>query len=263
MGSESSQAGGGEEVATGARSGEVAALARGVVAAVAFATGAQPGDAEAAARLARGMLFLPAIGFAIGLGAGALAAALARWIPPLAAAPLIVGLLLAVQRAAPARAIAEGVARDGAPVGGRGLAAASAAIAALLVLQALAIASLAGSALVLGLALAVMLGRWAIVVQAYGSVPAPGDAIAAALVPRIEFREFGVASVSAMAIALALANAVGVVLVVGSAAVAIGLRIAAHRRRGGVALGPMVAGGMVVETAALLVASALARAIGG
>jgi hypothetical protein len=261
-GSEPSQAGRKDATPAakpGAGATGVAELARGLVAAGSFVLGATPADARAIADLARGALFLPVLGFGLGLAIGVGAAEAIERLPAVAVAPLVVAVLLAVQRAAPARALAEGAAS----AGGAGVALASAGLALSFVVKALAIASLEGTALVLALALAVMLGRWAIVVQAYGSIPAPGDDFAAALVPRIEFREFGFASVSAMAIALMLANAVGVVLVIASATVAVGLRILAHGRRGGVSRPWILAGADAVETTALALAALLAFALAG
>src|SRR5581483_5237609 len=226
-------------------------------------TGRMPVGADEIADLARGAMFLPAIGLALGLAVGAIAAAAAARAPALAIAPAAVALLVAVQRAAPAAATVDAIASLRGEPGGVVVALASLAVAAALATEAVAIALVGGPALALAVGLAVMLGRWASVVHAYGSLPAPDDPFAAALVGGVEFREFAIASVSAMALALGLANAVGVVLVVTAAAVAIALRIALHRARGGVTRASIVASGLAAETATLVAAAAVARLLAG
>ena len=100
-------------------------------------------------------------------------------------------------------------------------------LAALLAAKLAALEALGEHALGISLMLASMLARWALVVQAYGSIPMVADPFATALTRSLKFREFGTASVSAMALTLVLANAVGLVLLLAVAALTIVLRIAA------------------------------------
>ena len=114
--------------------------------------------------------------------------------------------------------------------------------------------------------LAVVLGRWAIVVQAYGSLAARPDDLAAVFVREMKFGQFGVASVSAMAAILVLSNAIGVLLLVGAATVTVGFRILVHRWLGGVAPTTLDAAAELAETIVLLLCAALvllARALEG
>jgi len=252
-------------------------FARALRAAVAWLLGA---DEPEAADLAHGAAFLPVLGGIVGLAFGLLAIAASDFLPGLLLAPLLVVALAALQRGGGPRAVLEGVAAalsgpaiaagrgsDGESDGSVGetaatslgaLSVASLAVALVLVAKALAIAALHGRALGIALVLAAILGRWAQVVLAYGSIPRPGDAFAAALCRGCAFREFGFASVSAMLLVLALANAVGLVLLFVVAAQTIGLRILAHRR-GGVTRTAIEAGGELAETATLLLGALLAR----
>jgi len=77
-----------------------------------------------------------------------------------------------------------------------------------------------------------LLARWALVVLATGvrDAAAPGRKFN----PAITFREFALASVFTFAAVFAIAEAFGILLVVGSAALTLGLRIAVHRWAGGV-----------------------------
>ncbi len=244
-------------------------------------------DPRGLADLARGSMLLPAIGLAQGAAVAGLAALGERWLPAVVLAPLVVALLLAVQRGAPAFALAHALAAlvngggrsapgsraepvgephphgaDVAAPGAGAVALGTVGLALVLAAKALAVVALADRGLGLALLLAVMLGRWAVVVQTYGSMAAPGDGFTGVLVRRIEFREFGTASVMAMALTLMLANAVGLVLLFAVAGVSIAARILAHRVAGGVTRTSVAAGGELAETAALLACAALARLLG-
>lgn len=247
------------------------------------------------ADLAHGTAMLPALGGILGLAIGLLAVAASERLPGVLLAPLLVAALAALQRGGGPRAILEGAAvlasrspaagdrtaGPGAPVavptvegefaagtggtasgapGAGALALASLAVASVLVAKALAVAVLHGRALGIALVLALILGRWAQVVIAYGSIPRPGDGFAAALCRGCAFREFGTASVSAMLLTLALANAVGLVLLFAVAAQTIGLRILAHRR-GGASRTAIEAAGELAETTTLVLGALLARLI--
>ncbi|MEW6272714.1 MAG: hypothetical protein AB1689_25845, partial [Thermodesulfobacteriota bacterium] len=147
------------------------------------------------------------------------------------------------------------------PAGAAGAAAAALLVAA----KTAALGGLAGGTLALAVVLASTLGRWALVVQAYGALPALEGGPGAALAREMKFREFGVASVGAMAATLALSNAMGVVLLIGAGTVAVGLRILVHHFFGGVTPTTVRAAGEICETVVLVLAAALvalARALG-
>lgn len=116
-------------------------------------------------------------------------------------------------------------------------------------------------ALSLSLPLAAMLGRWAFVVEAYGSRSARAEGVGAVFPKAMQFREFGIASVSAMALTLVLANAIGLVLILWTATQTILVRVVAHRRAGGVGERSLLAGAELAETSTLLLCAGLARAI--
>jgi hypothetical protein len=225
-------------------------------------------------------MFFPAIGLVLGAIVAGLGELLASELPAVVVAPAVVALLLGAQRGEPALAVARGLARlfgsrgpegkasstddaardadPGVAVAPGALALGTAVLAVLLAAKALAVFALAGRGLALALMLAVMLGRWAIVVQAYGSIARAGDDFARGLVEGMKFREFGIASVTAMAITLVLADAVGLVLLLAIAAQTVVVRIAAHRFAGGVSRTSLLAGEDLGETAALLWCAALA-----
>lgn len=238
-------------------------------------------EEPAPADLAHGTAFLPILGGLLGLALGLLAVAASDLLPGPLLAPLLVAALAALQRGGGPRAVLDGVAAlagggadtdavepgpAGAPSapnaspGLGALSAASLAVAFLLAVKALSLAALHGRALGIALVLAAILGRWSQVVVAYGSIPRPGDAFAAALCKGCAFREFGAASVSAMLLVLALANAVGLVLLFAVAAQTIAVRILAHRR-GGASRTAIEAAGELAETTTLALGALLARLI--
>jgi len=238
-------------------------------AALLFLTGADR-DRLDPERVARGGAFFPLLGLGLGAAVAVVLRALEPWLPVPVLALAALALLASTSRgtfpAALARvagvalrrpddALAGLDARDpGAPGPG-----AAGVLVLLLVLgaKAAALAALDGSTLGLAVVLAVVLGRWAIVVQAYGSLAARPGGLAATFVREMKFGQFGVASVSAMALTLALSNAVGVLLLMGAATATVGLRIAVHRWLGGVAPATLDAAAEVAETVVLLLCAAL------
>jgi len=92
-----------------------------------------------------------------------------------------------------------------------------------------------------------MLARWAMVVLAFGSLPARPDGLGHAMVRSLTFREFAVATVVALWIVLAQAGARGLIAILLVAATTIGCRILAHARLGGVTGDVLGAIGEVVE----------------
>lgn len=202
-----------------------------------------PAAALDAGEIARGGAFFPALGLVLGALVAAPVLALEPLLPGPAVAAAALVLLWAASRGRLPRAVAR--------LAGRG------ALVVLLVVKAAALAMLSGGALGLALVLAVTLGRWALVVQAYGSQAGDGDVVAATLAREAKFREFSIASVTAMAATLALSNAIGVLLLVAVATVTIGVRVAVHARVGGVTETSLTAGGEIAETMALAVCAAL------
>ena len=259
-----------------AAGGVLVELVREVGAACAYLTGGEPRLSDES-RVARGGAAFPALGLVL-----AAPAALAGWaigplvLPPVQGALGVLLLWLASRGSLPlalgrvARAAAE--ARDDRE---RALAIADAdaspgrAGVAVLVVDALvkgaAFAALSGSTRALAVVLAVVLGRWAMAVHAYGSIAARDD-LAATFVKGLQFNQFAVASVTAMAVTLAASNAMGVLLLFGVASVTIALRIAVHGWLGGVTPTTIRAAGELAETTALALCALLvlvARALGG
>jgi hypothetical protein len=200
--------------------------------------GAAPADDTA---LAWACLALPLVGFALGSAVRAAVVALAGTAAPLAVLGLTGALGLW---------LGGGLRFATAALAPWGRAAALLGAALLLAVET-ALLSALGAAGSLALPLAAMLGRWAFVVVAYGSTPAPGDALAARLVRAVSFREFGIASVTAMAVALLLIDAVGLLLLFAIAVGAIALRISVHARRGGISRPALGAAAVVGELTAL------------
>ncbi|MBM4268841.1 MAG: hypothetical protein FJ144_19870 [Deltaproteobacteria bacterium] len=220
-------------------------MVRELRAAVVYLTGFGDRAALDPETTARGGAFFPVLGLALG-GIAALAAREgAALVPDGGGAAVGLAALVLLVRAAPLRAVARG--------------AGALAAVALLALELGALWVVVPSALGPSLALAGMLGRWAFVVQAYGSTPARPDGIGAAFTRAMQFREFGLASVSAMALTLLLADAVGLVLLLWTATQTIALRILVHGRKGGVGETSLAAGAALAEASTLLLCAALAR----
>ena len=97
-----------------------------------------------------------------------------------------------------------------------------------------------------------MLARWASVVQCYGGTALAGTTGLAALAGRARFREFAIASVTALGTTLAVLDAVGLAIAVACALVTLGVRLVAYRRRGGIDDAAMSATSALVETSALV-----------
>jgi cobalamin synthase len=131
----------------------------------------------------------------------------------------------------------------------------AAATAAALKVAAVATIPAVGRTVVLVLAAA--LGRWAVVVQCYGGRPASGRDVSP-LVGRARFREFGIASVTAIGGALVVLDALGLVAVVTSALVTVALRTLAYRRSDGLGEGALDWTETVVEATTLAVVAVVA-----
>ena len=192
----------------------------------------------------------PALGLALGLVAAAVAK-LTALVAPTLAGPAGVLALEAMGGLGPRRALAS-VTRPGWVVS-----------LALLVAKLVAASAVPAPALTSALMLGAMLGRWAIVVLCYGGAPVVRDA-GDELPGRAGFGEFGWASLIAFAVTMSVAEAVGLVVLLIAALATLGIRVACHRRLGGVTGRVVRAAGEVVETAVLaglaLLAAVLAPA---
>jgi cobalamin synthase len=96
-----------------------------------------------------------------------------------------------------------------------------------------------------------MLGRWAMIVLAFGSLRARAGE--SALGRGMTFREFGLGSVFALLVTLATVAARGLVAILVLAVVTVAARIAAHRRWGGVSDDVAAAGSELGEAVALVI----------
>jgi cobalamin synthase len=216
-------------------------LARELGVAAAFATG-RARRAETSPRHERvaALAWLPLAGLAVGalaVGAAALAAAVGDG--PVAALAAVVVL----------RAADGGASRWGRAV----------VVGAV---EALALVTLGASARTVALLVAPMLARWACVVQCHGGMPAGGATGLAALAGRARFREFAIASVTALGVMLVLLDAVGLVVAVVSALVTLLVRVVAYRRRQGLDGEAMNATSALVETSALVVLASISAVFG-
>jgi hypothetical protein len=95
------------------------------------------------------------------------------------------------------------------------------------------------------------------VVQCHGGRGTTERGPAAAIVGRATFREFGVASVTALGMALVVADALALAAALGAAGLTLGIRLVAHRRRGGLDGRLVAATGALVELEVLAVLAAL------
>jgi adenosylcobinamide-GDP ribazoletransferase len=107
------------------------------------------------------------------------------------------------------------------------------AVGIVLLLKLATVGALRATTRTMALLYAPMLARWSMVVLAFGSRPAgPGEG--SELVRTVKFREFGVATVSALWVALANGAARGLLAILVLAVVTICCRILVHARLGGV-----------------------------
>jgi hypothetical protein len=211
-----------------------------VAVAAAFAVGRDRGVADRPlAMRVQALAWLPLVGAGVGLGAALTTVAAGLVLPAPAAA---LGGVLVLR-------LAGGAAR-GAPDVGVGLA------------EWLALMMLAPAARSVALVAAAMLARWASVVQCYGGVARPEASGLAALAGRARFREFAIASVTALGATLATLDAVGLAVAVACALVTVGVRHVAYRRRGGIDDGAMNATSALVETSALVLLALVGRLLG-
>ena len=197
--------------------------------AVALATGGGGGEPRRRDPIAA-LAWLPAVGLATGLLAAG-AASVAGRVGPVAAALAGVAVLVAL---------------DGRVRPGRR------AWLVAAVVEVGAASRMTPGARTPALLVAPMLARWACVVQCYGGTARPGADGLAALVGRARFREFAVASVTALGAVLVLLDAVGLAVAVASALVTVGVRTAVYRSGRGFGDGAMHATSALVETGVLV-----------
>lgn len=196
--------------------------------------------------LVRGLVFYPAVGLAL----GTIAALATVWLGT-PGGPVAVILVLVLEGGRGPVALARpGNAARPTPVG--------------VVTAALAFGGKLWAAAVLppalrpaALLVAPMLGAWAVVVQCYGGSPGRARGVAAALIARARFQEFGWASTLAFAVTLALADALGLVMLVAAAVVTVAVRAVAYRRLGGLTGRLLMATRELVETVVLVVLALL------
>jgi adenosylcobinamide-GDP ribazoletransferase len=211
--------------------------------------------------LAASLAFYPPIGLLLGAVAAAATAPFGR-----TGGPLAVLLLWALEGGGGPRALAaavEGLARAGdaevaldrlrARPGLLGVLGAS----VLFAVKLWAAAVLAAPARTPALLLAPLLGAWAVVVQCYGGSPVRARGVAAALVGRARFQEFGWASTVAFAVTLGLGEAVGLAVLVVAALATLALRGLAYRRVGGLTGRLLAATRELVETVVFVVLALL------
>ena len=205
------------------------------------------GRSDARARpqtLAGALAFYPAVGLLLGLVASGVAWAVDQGYPAFAGAAGVL-VLAALSGGRAARSLAAG--------GALGVSTAGLAFAARL----WSVTGLPAPALTATLLVAPMLGRWAIVVQCYGGVPAAASA-PAALAGRARFREFGIASVTAFAVTLAVADAAGLLVLVAAALATVALRVYAYRGAGRMTERLLAAAAELVETVVMVAFALLA-----
>ena len=178
-----------------------------------------------------GLAFLPIVGGMVGVTAALAGAIGAGWsLLAGAVAAVIVLEALAGRSPTPARSV-------------------------MAVLKAVAMAVVPAAGRSVLLVLAPALGRWAVVVQCYGGRPASGTD-ASPLVGRARFREFGVASVTAIGGALVALDALGLLAVLAAALATVGLRTVAYRRGTGLGRSALEWTETVVEAVVLAVLAA-------
>ncbi len=209
------------------------------------------------APLGESALFFPLVG----LGLGAVLVGVDHALDGLAPTPrnaAVIAVLVAATGARPLRELARGT---GTLVSGHG-AVRAAAVALVTVAKVAALAAVAPALRATALLLAPMLARWSIVVFAFGSRARPGGS-RSPLLGAITFREFGLASVSALAIALIVADARALAAILVIAGFTIVVRLVAHRSLRGVDGDLAGAVGEVSEALALVVCTlgAGARAV--
>jgi hypothetical protein len=175
-----------------------------------------------------GLAWLPLVGGLVGVAAATANAFGAMLTLPAGVVSAVVVLeLLAGRRLTPAGGVAAAV-------------------------KAVALLAVPGAGRVVALVLAPALGRWAVVVQCYGGRPASGAA-ASPLVGRARFREFAMASVSAIGGALVALDALGLLAVLSAALVTVGLRTVVYRRGAGLTQAWLERTETVVEAVVLAV----------
>jgi len=216
--------------------------------------------------LAAGLAWLPLVGLGVG-GIAALVATGVGWGRPRLAGVAGVLVLEAVAAGRPRRALAAALhalgrrgTRDQTLARLRSRPDVPAIVAALVMLGLkLGAGARLGPWRTIALLVAPMLARWSVVVQCHGGTPGNARGPAATLVGRARFREFGWASVTAIALTLALADGVGLAVVLAAALTTIGLRLKLNHRLAGLPGRLVAATGELVETVVLVILAGVAQ----
>ncbi len=111
------------------------------------------------------------------------------------------------------------------------------------------------------LLIAPMLGRWSCVVMAYSSRPARAEGLGWVFVRGVRFREFGLASVLALAVTFALVEIVGLVVFIPLATLTLLFTLYCNRRLGGVTGDTLGAMGEIIETSAFSLFALIAQGV--
>jgi adenosylcobinamide-GDP ribazoletransferase len=229
-----------------------------------YAAGGVPGEAAAGGAAA----FFPLAGLAVGGAAwlcdwGFVGFGFPRGLRDLA----VVAVLAApsggfhargLARSAPALIRGRGRRQSLTATGGAG-AVGAVVLLLVLALKVLALGRLAGGYRTIALFLSPALGRWAVVVTAYGSRPASVEGWDRSFVRAVRFREFGLASVLALGSTFAAAEVLALAVLIPVAALVLLLRRGCERRLGGVTGETLGAAGELGETASLILFALAAR----
>ncbi len=187
-----------------------------------------------------GLAWLPLVGALVG-GVAALVAGMATAVVSGSAGALGAVVVLQVARARETTWVVSG---------------------AVAILELLALVILAPAARAVALVVAPMLACWATVVQCHGGVARSDARGIATLAGRARFREFAIASVSALGTTLVLLDAVGLVVAVAAALVTLGVRAVAYRRGRAIGDGAMSTTSALVETGVLALLASMGWVLG-
>jgi adenosylcobinamide-GDP ribazoletransferase len=235
---------------------EVVELWRDAGAALRLFTISSPQSPPDRHRLARAAVLFPAVGTLIGGGLAACNFVVSGLVSEPVQAILVVLVWASLSRGMSLRALASAVVVGRVRTGARTLVELL-AIATVAASKAVALTLIGPALLAHVLVIAPILGRWALVVLAYGARPIRGGSCTVLQLSRVTFREFGWSSVLAFAIALSLADAVGLIFVIVAAVTATGIRLGAYARSGEMSSDVLGAGIEIVELAVLAAAALL------
>ena len=189
---------------------------------------------------AQGLAWLPLGGLLVG-GIAALAMSLVERLGSTAGAALVGAAVLGVAQGWPPRPLR----------------------IATTVIEALALVAAAPAVRTMAVVVAPMLVRWACVVQCYGGAPSGAVTGLATFAGRARFREFAIASLTALGTSLVMLDAVGLAVAVACALVTMTVRVVAYRRAGGIGDEALDATSALVETSALVLLVSIGSMLDG